>query len=102
MTARSSRRAVTVAAAAGLVLWLTAAEKAEQVPQGRLEDQLVPNVGTKDIQVLPVRENVFMVVGAGANITVQVEPKGPQESHLDPYLPARSGVTWSARRWRGR
>lgn len=89
MTSKSSRRVVTVAAVA---LWLTAPGVAEQVPQGRLEDQVVPNVGTEDIQVLPVRENVFMVVGAGANITVQVEPKGTRENHLDPYLPPRTGV----------
>ena len=33
-----------------------------------------------------------MVVGAGANITVQVEPRTPDDHHLDPYLPPRQGV----------
>lgn len=89
---RVGRAAVTLAGAASLAVWLTMPGAAQQVPQGRLEDTPVPNVGGGDIQVLPVRENVFMVVGAGANMTVLVEPPGGAVSHLDPYLPPRLGV----------
>src|SRR3954468_137893 len=92
MTTRSSMRTAIIAAASGLALWLTAADVMVQVPQGRLEDQVLPNVGNKDTLGRPVGENVFMIVGAGANITVQVEPKGIQDTHVDPYLPARTGV----------
>jgi glyoxylase-like metal-dependent hydrolase (beta-lactamase superfamily II) len=37
--------------------------------------------GGTDVKVLPIRENMFMLVGAGANITVQVEPSKLVEPH---------------------
>ena len=34
-----------------------------------------------DIRVQPVRGNVYMLVGAGANVTLQVEPPKTDETH---------------------
>lgn len=97
VTSRVVRTGVALAGTACLAVWLTepgAAQQsaAQQVVQGRLQDQPLQTAGGGDIQVLPVRENIFMLVGAGANITVQVEPPKAIENHLDPYLPARQGV----------
>src|SRR2546427_12090778 len=66
--------------------------EAAQTPQGRPQNQQQQNVDGGDIKVLPVRENVFMLVGAGGNITVQVEPPKTLENHLAPYLAPREGI----------
>lgn len=92
VTSRVVRTGVALAGTACLAVWLTEPGEAQQVVQGRLQDQPSQIAGGGDIQVLPVRENIFMLVGAGANITVQVEPPKAIENHLDPYLPARQGV----------
>jgi cyclase len=42
----------------------------------RYDPDLVPSGGNAEIHVLPVQGNVYMLVGAGGNITVQAGPQG--------------------------
>src|ERR1700751_2214770 len=42
----------------------------------RLNAQAPPNLNNVDVHILPVQGNVYMLVGAGANITVQVGSDG--------------------------
>ena len=87
-----SRIAGAIVAAAAVSVLAAPAGQAQLVPQGRLEDQLVPLTGASEIQALRVRPNVFMLVGAGANITVQIPPPSQAGHYYNPYLPIRQGV----------
>ena len=42
----------------------------------RLNAQAPPNLNNVDVHILPVQGNIYMLVGAGANITVQVGSDG--------------------------
>ena len=42
----------------------------------RAEAKQNPNAGEGEVRVLPVRDNIYMVTGAGSNITVQVGQDG--------------------------
>ena len=69
----STRRVPPIAIVLGLAAFHVAQPAAQH--QGK----------SGDIRIQPVRGNVFMLVGDGANVTVQVEPPSTQETHDSRY-----------------
>ena len=65
--------------AAIVLAWLLAAPGAARATTP------VQNAGNANIKVQRVRQNVFMLVGDGANITLQVEPPATEESYDSVY-----------------
>ena len=66
-----TRSAAGVALAAALIYPVCASAQAGAAAAGQADD----------VAVLQVRENVFMLVGAGGNVTVQVEPPKTADVH---------------------
>ena len=67
---------IALASAALWVAIVLPVHPAAQQTSGAANRPAAQNAGDGEVHVLPVQGNVYMVVGAGGNITVQVGPEG--------------------------
>jgi glyoxylase-like metal-dependent hydrolase (beta-lactamase superfamily II) len=75
MHSSKARRAVFLASVAGAIaltcLWIPASAR-----QGQTAAPQTPDYSKAEVHILPVQGNIYMLVGAGGNITVQVGDDG--------------------------
>jgi len=79
MHLRVSRSVPVVVVAVVLTAWFGGRAASAQAPQAA---QARPAAQEQDIKVLPLTANVYMLVGAGGNVTLQVEPAETQSPRI--------------------